>query len=673
MSWGRDIRSKDLLMLPAAVDGGLEPQLVVPSRQAVWTQVGARIDDYTPEWTNRRRDDAGVALVLAYGTLAEAVNVRLNRAPRRLALEHLDLAGVRALQARPAQAMLGIEVAPRATAALDLPAGSPFLAPGGAEPVVIETLDGCRALPGKLASVAVLADGWLVNDDPAELGAMAPFGPRPHMPAELWLGIESPVAPSALLSFAVELAPSPDRASFSAVSTQPPATAPTLRWEAMTKSGAAELPVERDGTDGLSHSGVLALRADTPSAWVARALPGRPDDPPLYWLRARLITDDFPDDSRLARITLNGVTAVAARTIRDEVLAPLERSSTGRSRHRLSQVPVVPHSVLIDVADSAGDPFSEQDPAEREVPWKEVDDLAARDSEDRVFLLDAANGVVTFGDGVHGRAVPDGYRNVVARKYMAGGGSAGLPVPGDTITAQRSVPNLSGATVLAITTGADSETSGELVLRGPAEICSRGRAVAPGDYATLALTASGVDVARAHCLPGTDPRSGGGVVPGVVGVIVVPRVIAQDGPPLPSTEDLRAVAEHLAREVGVVGAEVVAAAPRYREIAVQAVLVARAGSDLAATGSLARDAIDGWLDPLDGFDGTGWPFGGPVRWDVLTRLLLATLGDLTAVSRLAFSIDGRRLAACTDAALEPGELTWPGSHILEIIAEEGPS
>ena len=98
-----------------------------------------------------------------------------------------------------------------------------------------------------------------------------------------------------------------------------------------------------------------------------------------------------------------------------------------------------------------------------------------------------------------------------------------LPAAGDTVPPQRSVPNLAGALVLSITSGADAETAGELVLRGPAELSSRGRAVAPGDYATLALGAEGVDIARAHCLPGRDPRSTGGVAPGVVGVIVVPR------------------------------------------------------------------------------------------------------------------------------------------------------
>jgi predicted phage baseplate assembly protein len=670
MSWGRDVRAKDLLMVPAPVDGGLEPQLAPPTRQAVRGRVSDRIEDYTPEWTSRRPDDAGVALVRAYGTLAEAVNVRLNGAARKLALEHLDLAGVRPLQARPAQAMLGIEVSPRAHAPLDVPAGSAFLAAGGEVPVVLETLQACRAVPGALAAIASLAQDWVVDDDPAALGGLPPFGSRPRVPAELWLGIASPVAPFALLSVGVELMASPERPSFGAVATAPLTTPPTLRWEAMARAGASELPVERDETAGLTQSGVVSLRVDTASAWIRRTLPSRPDDPPLFWLRARLITSDYPDDRRLARVTLNGVTATAARSIRGEVLEPLERSASGRSRFRLAQVPVVPGSVLVDVADSSSDLFGQQTTDELGTAWTELGDLAGAGPQDRVFLLDASEGIVTFGDGIHGRAVPDGFRNVVARVYAVGGGTRGLPAPGDTIGSQRGIPNLTGATVLTITSGADRETAGELVLRGPDAIISRGRAVAPADYASLALGAEGVDVARAHCLPGTDPRSSGGTAPGVLGVLVVPKARAADGPPVPSPDALRAVAEHLARKVGVVGAEVVAAAPRYREIAAQAVLVARAGSDLAAIGSAARDAIDAWLDPLHGFDGTGWPFGGAVRWADLTRLLLGTLRKLTAVSRLAFRVDGRRLAACVDAELEPGELTWPGSHVIEVVAEE---
>jgi hypothetical protein len=158
-------------------------------------------------------------------------------------------------------------------------------------------------------------------------------------------------------------------------------------------------------------------------------------------------------------------------------------------------------------------------------------------------------------------------------------------------------------------------------------------------------------------------------MPGVVGVIVVPDVTAAGVRPAPSPEALRAVADHLARKVGVIGAEVIAAAPTYREITVHALLIAGAGDDLAAAGSAARDATDNWLDPLHGAGGIGWPFGGAVEWDALSRLLLDEVPALTAVSRLTLRIDGRRLPACTNAVLSPGELVWPGSHLIEVVAE----
>src|SRR4051794_21992973 len=99
MSWGRDVRVKEMTMVgDDAV--GREPQLLTPTRQAIRAAIVARTDAYTPEWTNRRAGDAGVALVHAYGALGEAVDARLNRVPQRLVLEHLGIAGVRALQAR---------------------------------------------------------------------------------------------------------------------------------------------------------------------------------------------------------------------------------------------------------------------------------------------------------------------------------------------------------------------------------------------------------------------------------------------------------------------------------------------------------------------------------------------------------------------------------------------
>jgi predicted phage baseplate assembly protein len=663
MSFGRDVRRPDLTMTQAPVAGGIEPRLFPPTRAAIRAAVAARAPDYVPEWTDRSPADAGVALVRAHGTLAEVVAKRLNRLPRRLALTQLEVAGVRARPGTSAAALLGVVIADRAPAAVDVAAGTVLVTPAGVSGPALETEHGCTALPGKVAAVAVRADGLLVLDRVDDLGALAPFGVRCRPPAELWCGIATTVTPGGLLCLAVRLAARPGRltaARSTSISADPP---PALRWEAITSAGPVELPVERDGTHGLTRSGVVVVRADTPAPWTPTTVPGRDGDPPLVWIRARLTTGTFPTDPALHSVTLNGVSALARRTIRDEVAEPIERRPSGRSRYRLSQIPVLPGSVQLDIAETAADPFGTD--AETSTSWSEIDSLASADPDDRVFTLDPATGILTFGDGLEGRAVPAGYRNVVARAYATGGGSAGLPRAGDQVSAERSIPGLTGATVLAITTGSDAEPSVALLRRGGASVRSRLRAVATSDYGSSASGTPGVSVARAHCLPAHDPRLGAATVPGTVTVVVLPSSVDRKVPPMPSAELLAAVAEDLSGRTGVLGATVVAVSPAFREIAVNALLVGAEGADLALLESTTRDRIDSWLNPTVGGDGTGWPFGGTVRWDALVRVLVADVPNLDAVARLSFRVGGRHLPACTDVPLAPDELVWPGSHVLE--------
>jgi predicted phage baseplate assembly protein len=668
MTWGRDVRERELTMLPAGVPGGLEPRLLADTREEIRADVAGRASAYTPEWTDRSPQDAGVALVRAHGTLGAAVARRLNRLPRRLAITAVGVAGVRARSGTPAAGLAGLVVAERTTAPLAVPDVSVFLTPAGSAGPALETGLGCHALPGTVASVATLDEGWTVLDDATDLGSLAPFGRRRRPPVELWWGVGSPVLPAGRLGFAVLLTAPTGRGTAVASSAVAPRASPALRWEALTAAGPEELAVERDDTNGLTRDGVVLLRADTRAPWLQTTLPGRDGDPPLLWLRARLVSEGFPASVALRSVVLNGVTVLARRTVRDEVAEPIERQPSGRSRYRLSQVPVLPGTVTLDIAETAGDPFgTAAGPAG--APWREVTTLTTADPDDRVFTLEPGTGILTFGDGRHGRAVAAGYRNVVARTYATGGGTAGLPLPGDMLAPERSVPGLTGATVLALTTGSDAETSGQLLRRGPATIRSRHRAVAASDYASSALDTSGVAVARAHCLPATDMRSSGAVVPGTVTVVVVPRTrpgTAAAMPPMPDAELLGAVADGLARRAGILGTSVVAVAPRYRDIAVTALLVGSPTADLAMLESAARDALGDWFSPLTGGpEGAGWPFGGMVRWDAAVRMLLGRVADLQAVSRLSFRVGNRRLPVCSDVTLAPDELVWPGGHVLE--------
>ena len=92
--WGKESRPHGAVRLRgrgAALPP--EPELAASSRRAVLTEVLGRIDAYTPEWTNRRGDDAGLALARLFAEMSEPVLARLNMLPRKALVEFLRLAG----------------------------------------------------------------------------------------------------------------------------------------------------------------------------------------------------------------------------------------------------------------------------------------------------------------------------------------------------------------------------------------------------------------------------------------------------------------------------------------------------------------------------------------------------------------------------------------------------
>jgi hypothetical protein len=84
----------------------------------------------------------------------------------------------------------------------------------------------------------------------------------------------------------------------------------------------------------------------------------------------------------------------------------------------------------------------------------------------------------------------------------------------------------------------------------------------------------------------------------------------------------------------------------------------------------ALRALDEYLHPLmGGEDGTGWPFGGTLRYESLVRHL-TKLKDVTAVPTLNIIADGFRFLACQDFIPEANTLLWPEVHQV-VIQERG--
>lgn len=652
----------------------------------------ARALAYTPEWTNLHEGDAGHALLRLFGEMAEPVLYRLNRLPEKIFIEFLRTAGVTPLPAQAARATLVFTAADGAPDSVFLPRGFQVSAQAAEEPpgqdttstgadtdnaedtdapaadrngaVIFETLRNLRVAPMTIAALLRRQGGTALLEEidisMADAGPEASpwplFGHQPRVGASLLIGLSAAAAASGSLNLGLELAdgdgvPAPVIQGGVAAQSGPGDTA-LVRWEILDGGQFRSLAVIRDDSRGMRQSGIVEL--DLPDRWRQGLPEGVERDDLLYWLRLRLVHGEFARPPLLRRLLLNAVEAEALRTIRDEVLDYVPGSE--RRRMRLSQTPVVPGSLQLVVDEGGLD-------GSGEVLWQPTGNLALHGPDDRVYVLSAEAGELEFGDGIHGKRLPRGFRHVQARQYKVGGGRHGRVAAGAIDTLVQSVPFLTAVDNPAPASGGRSEEPLRATLRrGPEQLRARNRAVTLADYALLARQAEGADVQRAHAIANRDPRFGRTVIPGAVAVLLVSSDRGEEMP-LPEAGSLKAVSAYLSEQVAPAGVQVAAAIPHFHQVSVRVGVVLRDGADTGAVVRQALQALQYYLHPLTGgVDGNGWPFGGIIRHQAVVRMLLDRVPGLRAVAFLNLLVDGVLRERCEDFTPEPDALIWPVDH-----------
>jgi predicted phage baseplate assembly protein len=677
--WGKEASPTDRQQaLPTASAPASWPQLVATTRDVVVSQLAGRITSYTPEWSNRRPDDAGIALLQLFSEEMEPVLQRLNQLPQNSFIQFLRIGGVAPLPATPAQALLQFAVSDSAAQSIAVPAGFQVSAGSG---IIFETDADLSAAPGTLQELYALEHGFYRAIDPAQTKVpFMPFGKNPKPGLAFFIGIlAAPTAligPTISLGFEVQgpLGQAPPVSS-GGLAPAPVPLAPALQWDVLDGATYREARVRTDETGGLSQSGVVTL--ELPSTWRPGIPAGAPDTAPLFWLRVQILYGSYPTPPLLSSVKLNLVRATAVQSFYNEVLMPVPGTSGDRAVMALSQTPVLPGSLVLQVDDTANISFTPVSASAgltamsgtagataRPMIWTAVDDLDQSRPDDKVYELDPSSGQVTFGDGTHGAALPPGFRNVVALKYQVGGGSNGAVDAGQISSPVNSIPFISGVqNPWPATGGMDAETQDQALQRGPRELRAHGRAVAVADYEILALRAVGAQVARAGAVAGFHPSFPGTLIPGVVCIFVVPPERGQ-GPPSPDDDTLRAVCAHLSTRAPA-GVEIVAAAPIYHTVRVEMSIVVNETVSRGAASEAVLTLLDTYLDPIEGGDdGQGWPFGGTLSNAALVRKILHEVAGVTAVPSLIFVVDGVRGARCADFPLSTNSLVWPTTHAI---------
>ncbi|NES97044.1 MAG: putative baseplate assembly protein [Desertifilum sp. SIO1I2] len=498
--------------------------------------------------------------------------------------------------------------------------------------------------------------------------------------------------------------------------------APPRRWEAW--NGTAWQPVliqeSDDGTKGFSFSEIAQqggnplqgsdILLHLPTRWpVAHftTYQGR-------WLRCVYTIpqtnqpgyNNSPRIISLAVRSVGGTVGASQSTlISNELLG--ESDGTPGQSFQLQGFPILPRR--------EGEYLIVTPPGGLPQAWQEVSDFASSTAEDLHYTLDSRTGVLQLGplirepsqlvqqtweryprpEGmVSTHALPSASRSLqplgptpggpqLERQYGAvpprgstlrmvgyrvGGGRRGNVQRGTLIIPKSAIPYV--ARVInhwPARNGADAESLDDAVLRVPAMLRTRDRAVTPEDFEALALQAGMGAVARTRCLSATERQEAG-----TVRLLIVPQAntdaIAMGMGIHPErfalTPQLQDRILAYLNERRLLGIQVKCAEPTYVGVSVQTeVALEPAYNNPQAQEEILfnlRVALYRFLNPLTGgSDGKGWPFGRPLYPSDIVTLFQQTPGV-------------RYLGVVQLFEIRKQNATWVRTLPLDPVIEPGP-
>ena len=371
----------------------------------------------------------------------------------------------------------------------------------------------------------------------------------------------------------------------------------------------------------------------------------------LHWIKVEVKDGKWLSCPGLKGIFLNTVWALNNMTLKDEVLG----SGNGEPNltFTFSNRPVLEGQV-IEVKEESGEI------EEVLVSWAEVNNFTLSDPSSRHYILDRENGMIIFGDGVRGMIPPTGKNNIIARRYVSGGGLRGNVASGTITSLKKTIPNIDGViNHIPSSGGMDMESLETIVDRFPHTIKNRDRAVTNEDFEWLAYEASQY-VARARCMLKND----------TIAVIIVPEYEGEA--PLPDSGLLKSVEVYLKeRAFFTIVYKIKAIGPDYTQI--NACVKVKPVSLKESTIVLERveKKLKTFLHPLKGGPmGKGWDFGQNISISQVAVVIEGIEGvDYVNEIELTERLSGQEkeeLSGLENISIEPDALPCAGIINVKI-------
>lgn len=606
------------------------PKLDDRQFQDIVDEAKKRIPHYSKEWTDHNVSDPGITLIELFAWMTDILLYRLNQVPDLHKVAFMEMLGISLQQPVPARAPV--------TFWLSQPQQMPIVIPAGTEvastqtetqqSIVFTTEADLRIDPPTLNSVvsrvrtrgAAQAEATYRDQNirrlEAGFGGFEVFSTLPQVDDALIFGFDNDLSHH-VLGFDFDFDPA------GGAGVDP--TLPPYVWEASTGADSARwasCDVESDTTRSMNTGGRVTVHLPA----MGKTDFGKGNH---YWIRVR-IREISPREQRegmqpyektpvLRKVkvaTWGGTTwAAHAQMIHNEFLG--QSDGTPGQHLRLQRTPVL--------ARQPGEQLIVQVEGHPVELWTEVPDFSESDGTSKHYTLDSVTGDIRLGPAVRQPdgtirlygAIPPRHANLILAGYRYGGGQEGNVQAGVLNTLKTAIPYVARvANRHAAWGGLDAESLDSAMMRVPALLRSRERAVTESDYEFLAMQALPAAIGRVKCLQ-PRPAEAGRVAPGQVYVLVIPRIPDPEGYLRPeqlelNPDDVSKLTAFL-DERRLLTTRLDIRPPAYHWVACQVQLRAAPGVAPATVEAETLRRLYRYLNPLTGgSDGKGWPFGRPV-------------------------------------------------------------
>jgi len=306
--------------------------------------------------------------------------------------------------------------------------------------------------------------------------------------------------------------------------------------------------------------------------------------------------------------------------------------------------------------------------------WRRVEDFTESTRRDADFVLDPTTGLLQFGDGEKGRALPQDSK--VFATYPATRADA-ASIPSATSFKLSDSPinrilvadfdgtraDIASTTNVEAARGIRAESVDEATGRAIELLNSTTRAVTLADYEALAMKTPGARIARVDARASQHPDFACLKAPGIVSLVVVPD--QRGGKPVPAQGLLDDVAAYL-NPRRVIGTRLFVTGPQYLTVTVRATVKALGGTNKTNLKSAIVDGLDQLFDPITGGPSkTGWPFGR----DVFRSEVMQAIDEIAGADHvISLELIGEGCAPqCGNICVAPGWLVASGAHEIEVL------